>query len=345
MNLLENARCSGHEGRPDDRQVVDDPVYPAVHRRNEPRFVLGGEQQLAEDMGQRQPQKLHVVGPDNVLTRHRRAQVEPVGMGQLHPFGSSRGARGVDDRRELIATDRPHGLDNSIRVFSKMPAAEQRQLRKREDRIIGSVGVAVEQHNMAHRGFGGSNLCQLITILGEDDDSAGVRQDVADTFGVRTRVHSGGRRAGQRNGEIGKDPFQTGRAGNGNPVFREHTQGKQTCGEVRGTPSSLRPRQGQPARIRLIGRTERRCMRRPPGLSEETRADRVKFVNGESGHVTAFVWCCERRKGRRTPCEIAARAVMVGHRHQPSLMTISSPTNSTSVKTIDRIVITDTTQV
>ena len=48
-------------------KVLDDLVDPAIHRRRETDVELDGDQGLAEDMAERQPQVLKVICADDVV--------------------------------------------------------------------------------------------------------------------------------------------------------------------------------------------------------------------------------------------------------------------------------------
>src|SRR5690606_19287509 len=56
VGLLEDARGGAHEGRPDNRDVVDDLVDPAVDGGRETYLERDGEEHLPEDVRQRQPE-------------------------------------------------------------------------------------------------------------------------------------------------------------------------------------------------------------------------------------------------------------------------------------------------
>ena len=68
-------------------EVLDDLVDPAVDRGGEADLQLDGDQRLAEDVGQRQPQVLQVVGADDVVRLDRRAHVGPASCTSRTPLG------------------------------------------------------------------------------------------------------------------------------------------------------------------------------------------------------------------------------------------------------------------
>ena len=66
VGLLEDAGRGAHEGRPDDGEVVDDLVDPPVDGGGEADLQRQGEQHLAEDVRQREPEVLQVVLGEDV---------------------------------------------------------------------------------------------------------------------------------------------------------------------------------------------------------------------------------------------------------------------------------------
>src|SRR5699024_5809263 len=113
VDLLEDTGRGGHERGPHDRQVLHDLVHPPVHRRGEPRLQLGDPHDLAEDVGQWQPQVLDVVLADQfrppgtqliVHVLHGPGLVEPVGVVQAHTLGSTGGPRGVDKSGQVVGS-------------------------------------------------------------------------------------------------------------------------------------------------------------------------------------------------------------------------------------------------
>ncbi len=89
-----------------DAAVVDDLLDPAVDRGREPAGELRGEQHLAERVRHRQPQELQVVLVEDVLHLDRGALVDPRAVQQPHALGPAGGAGGVDQRRQLVGSDR-----------------------------------------------------------------------------------------------------------------------------------------------------------------------------------------------------------------------------------------------
>ena len=159
LHLLEDARRTAHERRLDDRQVLHDPGQVAVHRGGEPEFQLHRGQHLAEHMGHRQPQVLHVVrvrgcsGPRRPCPRRSSCRA-PAGRpwagrwcprcrsGWPGPPGRSSGDAVVDDvgfgRRGALA-----------------PAVASARPGSARSRPAGAVDVrcgAVEQHDGAQAG-------------------------------------------------------------------------------------------------------------------------------------------------------------------------------------------------
>src|SRR5690606_30301360 len=78
VDLLEDARDGRHVGGPDDRQVLDDLVDPAVDGGDVADLDLAGGEDLAEDVGERQPQVLHVLGADQPGGGDGLGHVRPV---------------------------------------------------------------------------------------------------------------------------------------------------------------------------------------------------------------------------------------------------------------------------
>lgn len=124
VDLLENARRSGHDGRLNCGEVVDDLVDASVDGGDEPDLVLSGQQQLSEDVRQRQPEQLYGVGPDEMLGGHGGADVQPVGVRQFDAFGSPGGAGCVDDGGQVIRTCRVEDVADGIRVRQQAITAE-----------------------------------------------------------------------------------------------------------------------------------------------------------------------------------------------------------------------------
>ncbi|MET3803163.1 hypothetical protein ABIB25_000147 [Nakamurella sp. UYEF19] len=234
-------------GRISDK-VVEDAIDTSVDRCGETDLVLRGEQQLPEDMRQRQPEELQVVGADDALGRDCDAEVQPAAMGQLHTLRPSGGARGVDDGGEMVGLDRGHGSVDGLRVFSEMVSAQFGETVHGQD--VLAVGGAIEEDDepqIPDETIGRTHFRQLGLVLGEADDGAAVDQDVRDVLGVGAGVDRRGCGPGNSDGEVSKHPVESRGRGDGNSLLGPHAQCEQSGGQLTGPALALRPRDGEPS--------------------------------------------------------------------------------------------------
>ncbi len=115
-DLFEDARRTAHERRFDDGEVLHDPGQVAVDRGAEAELQLHRGQHLAQDVGHRQPQVLHVVGTQDVQGGNRFALVHPVVVHQPHALGPAGGAGRVDQGGQVLRAAVGDPLVDQVRL-------------------------------------------------------------------------------------------------------------------------------------------------------------------------------------------------------------------------------------
>ena len=106
VRLLEDAGRGAHEGRPDHREVVDDLVDAPVDGRGEADLQRQHEQDLAEDVRERQPQELQVVRREQRDGVDGGALVDERVVGEQDALGPAGRAGRVDDDGQVLGRQR-----------------------------------------------------------------------------------------------------------------------------------------------------------------------------------------------------------------------------------------------
>ena len=267
VDLLEDPRHGRHERRGDDRQVVDDPVDPAVHRGGRAGRQLGREQHLAERVRQRQPQVLHVVRGQQLEGVDRHALVDPAVLGEPDALRAAGRAAGVDQRRELLGPDRVDAAPHQVGVVGEPLAPAGRELVQPDHPL--AVRRALEgDHGAQRRQLVAvvAQLGDLGVVLGEGHHRPGVGHDVGDVLRVGARVDGGRGRPGAEHREVGQHPLDPGGGDQRHPLLRLHAEVQQAGGEV------LHPLAGLAPGDRLPAGTDRAAV----GLPRRRRGDPVE---------------------------------------------------------------------
>ena len=261
ISLLEHTRGRAHERRADLHHVVDDLVDPAVDRGGKADSELRGEQHLAEGVGQRQPQQLHVVGAQQVKRDDRAGLVRPRRMRQPHTLRTPGRPGRVHERRQTLGTDPGDPIGHDGRLSGEQRQAAPLQLGKTQHPIAFVVGgLAVDEHHPVDP-VDVPQLRGLAAVLGHHDTALRVSQDVLDIDGHRARVD--GRRRGARahHRQVDEDPLVPGAGHDRDPITgadaqRDETRSLAHDPFTRGAPGDRRPPTlgaGIPVRLRRRG--------------------------------------------------------------------------------------------
>ena len=151
VDLLEDARHRGHEGRPHDGEVLDDLVDAAVDRGGEADLQLrrprapcrtsatSGSQRYCTSSARRSPSLLDRLG-----------LVDPAVVRQLDALRLAGGARGVDERGERARADRLEAALDLARMRGVPVAAERHERRERQRPAV--VDATVDQDDATEIG-------------------------------------------------------------------------------------------------------------------------------------------------------------------------------------------------
>lgn len=135
---------------------------------------LTGDQGLAEHVGQRQPQELHVVRAQQPAGLLSDPLVRPAVVHQAHTLRAARRARGVDQGGELFPLDGPNRLLDRVRMLIQVRRTPLLQLGEGEHLQPlhpREVRPGIEEDRVAEpwQAFdGGGDLVQLDRVLDED---------------------------------------------------------------------------------------------------------------------------------------------------------------------------------
>ncbi len=255
MDLLEDPRRSAHEGRLDDGEVLDDLVDPPVDRGREAELQAGGEQHLAEDVREREPEVLEVVLVQGARRLGGRALVDDAVLHEAHALGPAGRAGGVDDDGEAVGAERVDPVvDRRGAGFEQLTAAG-REVVGRDHPAVLAAGSG-ERDDLAHAREVTAPLGQLGDlglVLGEDDAALGVAEDVGDVVGDRRRVDGRRRAAAADDREVGENPLDPGRRRDGDAVLGLDPEGDQPGRPGTDHGVGLAPRERWPARPRRRG--------------------------------------------------------------------------------------------
>ncbi len=252
VDLLEDPRRGGHHGRADDRQVVDDPVDPAVHGHHVTGGDLARDQRLAEHVRHRQPHELDVVGAQQSAGLLGQTLVRPAVVHQTHALGAAGGAGGVDEGGQLLAVECGDGLVDGLGMLRQVLGAQPLELRQGEHGQPGRRGEllgGVEEDDGLQLGQllqPGDGLGELRRVLREERPGAGVGEDERRLVRVGARIDGGGGRAGAHVAEVGDDPLDPGGGGQRDPVLRADAQRHQARCHGADPDGRLRPGQRAP---------------------------------------------------------------------------------------------------
>ncbi len=231
VDLLEDAGHGGHVRRLHDRQILDDLVDAAVDCGDVPRLDLPGGEHLAEHVGERQPQGLHVVAADQSRRDGGLGHVGPVVVRQAHALGAAGGAGGVDEGGELVPGDRADAFLDQLGVLLQVGGAPALQLVEGEDPVALLGGPLdpgrVDDDHMGQLGQLGAlvaGLGELLGVLRDQHPAAGVGEDERRLLGVGLRVDGGRRRAGAQDAEVGEDPLDAGGGGERDPLLGPYAE-------------------------------------------------------------------------------------------------------------------------
>ena len=173
MGLLEDARRSGHEGGLDDGHVVDDLLDAPVDGGREADLQAGGDEHLAEDVRERQPEELQVVLAEGAHRLDDGTLVDDAVLHEAHALGPAGRAGGVDDDGEAL---RPELVDARLHEVGRLGqplAALRGEVVGRDDPPV-LAALAGEGDDVRHPGdlaAHGLELGDLLGVLGEDDAS------------------------------------------------------------------------------------------------------------------------------------------------------------------------------
>ena len=313
-NLLEDPWGAAHEGGVHRAQPADDLVDPTVHGRAEADAQLDGEQSLAEDVRQRQPEVLHRAWGDDLHGVEDRRLVDPALVGQLDPFGHAGGAGGVDQGGQAVDAARLDGAVDHPGVLGEQHTPALDQLLPADHPL--AVPLAVDQDDVAEL------LCclarilqfgQLFGILGDQDHRFGVGDDVAEVIPLRVRVDGRGGPARAVDRVVDQDPLDAGVGGDRHALLRLQSERQQAGREVVDATTGLGPVDGVPD---LVGVRVAECLlggrlRHPPPEQCSHRGlgclHDLLDINNLRRHPLIHRWTvCEvygrqNARGRRTP--------------------------------------------
>lgn len=213
---------------------------------------LTGDQGLAEHVGQRQPQELHVVRAQQPAGLLSDPLVRPAVVHQAHTLRAARRARGVDQGGELFPLDGPNRLLDRVRMLIQVRRTPLLQLGEGEHLQPlhpREVRPGIEEDRVAEpwQAFdGGGDLVQLDRVLDEDRPAAGVGENVDSLLSMGAGVDGGGGGARAHRAQIGQDPLHPGGGGDRHPLLGPHPQGQQPGRDRMDAFGGLRPGQRVP---------------------------------------------------------------------------------------------------
>ena len=293
VHLLKDARDRTHDGRPDDGEVLDDLVHPAVDDGREPDRQRQRQHDLAERMRKRQPQVIQILVGEHPEGIHCGRGVGPGILGQPHALGFPGGARGVDQGGQLIGANRIDAIGHRRRRVGEQLLTALFEVGESDHPV--AVTVTVDHHHVLHGGQFGAvsdELVNLLLIFGDDNSAAGVGDDEGHVLGMGGRVHRGGRSARRQDREVDDHPFVAGARGQCYPLFGLDAQRDQACGEEFNPLSDLLPGDGGPAAVLRVPERLRGGSRRDP--VEEHPGNRRCPVGDHAGVETflGFMQAC-----------------------------------------------------
>ena len=282
MGLLEDAWCRTHERRPDDREVVDDLLHPAVDGGEEADRELGRQQNLAERVGQREPQELGVVDGEDPKRLDGDAFVGPRGVRQPDALGLAGRTGRVDQGCEIVAPGLADSLLDDVGLLHEQLGAERLEVVECDHPV--AVALAVENDDFAQVGQLRPLLAELgdlDVVLGERDSRVGVGQDERHVHRHRGRVDRGGRRPRSQDGEVGEHPLVASSGGDGDSSLRLDSQGDQPRGNPADPFTRLSPGDRGPAVAFGVAVSGPRGRRRDPVEEHppETRGTAVDQIH------------------------------------------------------------------
>ena len=207
---------------------------------------------VAVELGERV--QVHVAVVDAHVPAERRGIDPHVAMGELHPLGPRRRARGVVDRRRRRLVGIPRsGLD--------APPEE------------GVVGLVPDHQSPFARHVG-----QRFVELGVDEQDSGpaVLDDVGDLLGDEPEIDRNENPAGARDPEQRRDQARRVVTDDRHPFAGRDAQGVESGGERPGPVGDLGVREGPPRRrwlVRFVDDAD------PPGYSSSARLKKSLTVS------------------------------------------------------------------
>lgn len=215
---------------------------------------LPGGQHLAEDMGERQPQVLHVVRGDQAGRHDGRGHVRPAVVRQPYALGAAGGARGVDQGGELRGGDGREPLLDRLRVLGQVLRAALLQIGQGEHPALrvalgGQRVGGVDHDDMGEvRQLGPAlpRLGQLGGVLRDQYAAVRVGEDERGLLGVGRGIDRGGGGARAHHPEVDEDPLDAGGGGERDTLLGPYAQLDQAGGHGVHTLGGLAPAQGAP---------------------------------------------------------------------------------------------------
>ena len=157
----------------------------------------------------RQPQVLQVVGQQDAERVDGLGFVEPAVVQELDPLLPACGARGIEQRRQVLRGDLRDACFVRLGVRGVPRAAALHELREgRRPRVAGRS--AVDQHDLPHvlqLGAVPFELGELLLVLHERHDARRIVEDVGAFVGCVRRVDRRGGAAGAHDAEVDEHPL------------------------------------------------------------------------------------------------------------------------------------------
>ena len=304
MRLLEDARRAGHEEVGfDDGHVVDDLLDASVDGSREADLQTGGDQHLAEDVREGQPQELEVVLGQGSHRLDDGSLVDDAVLDEPHPLGPPGRAGGVDDDGEALGARAPVDARlDEVRGLGQPLAPLGGELVDDDDPAV-LAALAGERDDVLHPGDLTAHALQLgdlVGVLGEDELAARVGEDVGDVLGDRRRVDGRRRATGADDREVGEHPLDPRRGGDRDAVLELHPECDEARGPLLDDLVGVAPGEGRElgrlplevevcrcVRCRLHPTAEERSDTR--GALVEDRLVDGSVGEGDQGHADSFV--------------------------------------------------------
>ncbi|CAB4959118.1 unannotated protein [freshwater metagenome] len=226
IDLLVDPRRAGHEVRSEVGQVIDDLVNPTVNGTREADLQLCRQQHLAKRVSERKPQQLELVSADQSERLDRGTLVRPVRVRELDTLGLTSRTGGVDQCCKVVGPDCRVCLPHSGGMGAEQCPSAAGEVLERDDPFVGPRGEIdsrrIDKDDFLHRRNIRALLQELLelrTILGHDEPRAGIAQDERDVVGIGRGIDRGGSTSGAHHCKVGKDPLQTRRARDCDPLL------------------------------------------------------------------------------------------------------------------------------